>query len=98
MGRLLAVAATSGKEVGGITVSLPILSEKRESTAGQRDHAVGSVFAAMDVKHGAVCVDVGDLEVEPFVEAQPAGIDRGEVDPVVKGRGAFDNPMDLFAA
>jgi len=98
VGCLFAVAAASGKEVGGIAVSLPIIPQEQEGAVGQRDHAIGSAFAAMDVEHGAVGVDISDLEVKPLVEAQSAGIDRGKVDPVMKGRGALDDPVDLIVA
>ena len=79
-------------------MSEPVLTQQMEGGLGQRDVAVLGAFAAVDMDHHALAVDIGDFEMAGFVKTQAAGVDGGEKDVV---REVFDlgqNASDLFDA
>lgn len=45
-----------------------------------------------------VAVDIGDLQGPAFGEAQPAGVDRGETDPMAEHVDTGQGASDLLAA
>jgi hypothetical protein len=73
-----ATATGSGENPDGVAVSFPVLAEQVQGRTGQRQVAILAPFAAMDVDQLAGAVDVADLEVRAFLQAQAAGVDRGE--------------------
>jgi hypothetical protein len=62
----------------------------------KRDVAVLSPLAMSDVDAHAHSVDVSDLQVGPFLEAQPTGIDGGETYAIARQFEVRQNGSDLF--
>jgi len=52
----------------------------------------------MDVNEFAGTVHVADLEVSAFLQAQAAGIDRGETSPIAKQSDLRENLSHFFPA
>jgi hypothetical protein len=73
----------------------PIGAEQPEGLGGQRDIAIFSALAAVDMDLEALAIDIGDLEVEGFMEPQAQAIDGGKVNLVVEGSGGGEEPLDL---
>ena len=44
----------------------------------------------------ALCVDIGSLKVEGFVESQAQAVDGGEVDLIVQGCSGLEETSDFF--
>ncbi len=59
---------------------------------GQRHVAILGPFPVPHVHHHAVTVDVSDLQVHAFVQAQTAGIDRAQADPIARATYDPQNP------
>ena len=96
--RRLMAPADRGKEEFGVAVSAPVLPEEAQRGAGEGDVAILGPLAAMDVDHHAGAVDVGDFQVEAFLQPEPAGIDRGEKGGVVDRADTAQRPADLLDA
>jgi hypothetical protein len=73
-----AAASRSGENPDGIAVSLPVLTQQLQGRVREGDVTILAAFAAMDVNQAASAVNVADLEVSAFLQAQSAGIDGGE--------------------
>jgi len=78
-------------------VSLPELSEEFQGPAREWDIAV-LVALASDMEEHAVAVDIGDLEGSAFGQAQTAGIDGGEANPMSEHVDAGEGSSDLLEA
>ncbi len=52
----------------------------------------------MDVNEHSLGVDIGDLQVQRFLETEPAGVDRRKESVVVEGSDMSQNPEDLGLA
>ena len=72
--------------------------EDGQGRAWQRDEAVFGAFAPMHVDHHALAVDVGDLQILRFLQAQAAGVDRGQKGAVVRRPDAAQDRPHLLAA
>ena len=81
----LAAVAFGGKEQGRMTMGFPLLAQEEQSALGQGNVAILITFAAADVEELALGIDVGDLEIQTFAEAQPSGVDGVEADAMVQG-------------
>jgi hypothetical protein len=81
-----------------MVVGEPIASEQIEGGWGQRDVAVLGPFSAVDMDHHAGGIDIGDFEVEAFVESETAGIDGGEIGVILEGMDLGQNTSDFFRA
>ncbi len=64
----------------------------------QWDEAILEAFPAVDVQHHPLAVDIGDLQMLGFLQAQTAGIDGGEEGVVMRGAYAAQEPPDFFTA
>ena len=64
----------------------------------QRDIAVLGAFAAMDMDHHALAVDIGDFEIQGFMKSQTAGVHGRKIDVVVEGFDVSQNASDFFDA
>ena len=60
----------------GLRWVLPVLAQQLQRALRQRDIAIFGALAVADVNHHAGAVDVGDLQMGSFLQAQAAGIDR----------------------
>jgi len=89
-------AATGSREEPlRMAMGLPELSQKFKSPPGQRDVAILVPLAA-DVQEQAVAVDIGNLQGPAFGQAQPAGVDRGQADPMAEHVDARQSSTDLL--
>ena len=65
-------ASTKGREEKtGMAVGEPIAAQQLKSRLGQRDVAILGALAAVDMDHHALTIDIGDFEMESFVESRP---------------------------
>ena len=86
-------AVTFGREEPlPMTMSLPLFSEQLEGALRQRDITVGIAFAGADVQEHALGIDVPDLEIQPFAQAQAARVDGAEANAMIEG---FDLGQNL---
>ena len=96
-GSALSVATLGWEEQTGMTMGLPGLAQQFQSALGQGDVTVSVAFAASDVSEHAFGVDVADLQVDAFAQAQAAGIDGHQTHLVVQGGDAGQHPAHLFS-
>jgi hypothetical protein len=94
----ITVSAKSWEEEAGVTVGGPIASEQLESGKGERDIAILGPLATVDMDHHAGGIDIGDFEMETFVESQAAGIDGGKIGIILEGFDLGKNGSDFFTA
>jgi len=71
------------EEPNRIAMGDPILAQHFQDGFWQGNIAVFSAFPMADVQQEAVAVDVGDLQVQSFLQAQPTSIDRVQAGSVV---------------
>jgi hypothetical protein len=95
-GTLFLIASGGRKEPGFVPVCCPVGSEQRQGLFGQGDVTVFSALASVDMDDHTLRVDVGNLQVEGFVEAETQTINSGEVDLIVQGSGGVEEPPDFF--
>ena len=91
-------SAKSREEEAGVTVGGPIASEQLEGGKGERDVAILGALPPVDMDHHAGGIDIGDFEVETFMESQAAGIDGGEIGVILEGFDLGKNGSDFFDA
>ncbi len=77
-GRLRVILAFGGKDPLFIAMSLVVLSEDLKRCLWQRDHSILGSLSTMNVDQHAIGVDIGDLEMESFLEPKSQGIDDEE--------------------
>jgi len=94
----ITASAKSREEEAGVTVGGPIASEQLESGKGERDVAILGPLATVDMDHHAGGIDIGDFEMETFVESQAAGIDGGKIGVILEGFDLDKNTSDFFTA
>ena len=73
--RALAAVTFGGKEEDRIAVGFPLLAQEQQGALGQWDVAIPIAFAASDVEKHPFGIDVTDLEIQTFAQAQPTGVD-----------------------
>ena len=76
-GGALSAVALGWKEESLMFMGEPLLAQEFESPFRQGNVAVAIAFASADVQEHAFGVDVGDLQIQTFPQAQAAGIDQG---------------------
>ncbi len=94
----IAVSAKGGEEEARMAVGEPIAAEDLEGGLGERHIAILGSLSTVDMDHHAGGVDIGDFEVEAFVEPQAAGIDGGEIGVILEGFDLGKNASDFFSA
>ena len=62
------------------------------------DEAVFGPFAAVDVQHHPLAVNIGDLQMLGLLQPRAAGVDGGEEGVVVWGSDAAQQAADFFTA
>jgi hypothetical protein len=73
-----AATARGGEDPYGIGVSFPVLAEQEQGGIGEGDVTILAPLAMMDVNELASAIDVADLKVSAFLQAQAAGVESGE--------------------
>ena len=94
-GRSPAVAGFSREQQGGMAMSFPLLAQELESAQRQRHIAIGIALARPNVQEHPFGIDVAHLQAQPFAQAQAAGIDRGQADPMIQGADLAENRARL---
>jgi len=92
------VTAFCGKEQHRIAMLLPILAQQLQRALRQWDIAVFRAFTVADVNHHPGAIDVGDVQIDSFLQPQAAGVNGGEADLVAWQFDASQNLAHLFAA
>jgi hypothetical protein len=73
-----------GKEQGRMTMSFPLLAQEQQRALGQRDVTILIALAPADVQEHALGIDVADLEIQTFPQAQAAGVDGDQADAMIQ--------------
>ena len=81
-----------------MAVGHPIAAEQIEGGWGERDVAILGTLSTVDMDHHAGGIDIGDFEVETFMESQAAGIDGGKIGVILEGFDLGKNASDFFNA
>lgn len=87
-----------GEKQNRIFVGEPIMPKGIKRVVGKRDVTILCPLSSVDVDHHPRRVNIRKLRVQGFKESQPAGVDRGKEDMVVKGGDVVKYPKDLFLA
>src|SRR5262249_51104116 len=66
------------EEPGAWFIPLPILPEQSQQPRREHDTAITPTFPLPDAEHHASTIDIGDLEVAEFLDAQACGIQGSE--------------------
>ena len=93
-----AAVAGAGEEPARVTMSDPVASQHLESAPWQWHVTVFGAFAVTDMKEVSCAVQVCDLEVGTFLEAEAAGVDRGETSLVARQSDVAEDEADLLGA
>jgi len=80
LGQVEVLPAFSWKQPHRIAMRAPVLKQQPERSLRQWHVAVFGAFAMTDVNHYPGTVEVGDLQMRPFLQAQTTGVDGGETD------------------
>src|SRR4029434_1384920 len=92
-------ASTEGREEKtGVAVGEPIAAQQLKRRFGQWDVAILGALATVDMDHHALTIDIGDFEMESFVESEAAGVDGGEIGVVVEGFDVGKKASDFIDA
>ena len=92
----LSVATLGREEQTGMAMGLPGLAQQLQGALRQRNVTVAVAFATADVSEHAFGVDVTDLQVESFAQAQTAGVDGDQANPMVQAGHTTENMAHLF--
>ena len=84
-GGALAGMTLGRKEQRGMTVRFPKLAQEPERALGQRDVAILIALAGADVNEPALGINVAHFQTQGFAQAQAAGINEDQTDPMVQG-------------
>lgn len=90
-GSALAVVAFGGKEQRGMAMALPLLTQEFERALGQGDVAIAIAFGAANVQEPTLGIDVPDFQAQAFPQAQAAGVNEGEANPMIQRRHGQEN-------
>ena len=94
----ITVSAKGGEEEARMTVGNPIAAEQVEGGLGEGHVAIFRALSTVDMDHHAAAIDIGDFEVETFMESQAAGIDGGKIGVILEGFDLGKNASDFFTA
>ena len=95
-GRALAIMSFGRKEPDGIAMAFPERAQMSEGAAGQRHVTVAIAFASANVQKHSPGIDVADLQMQPFTQAQAAGVKSDERDALIQGGDAAKDESHLL--
>ena len=81
-----------------MAVGDPVLAQQQQRTFRQRHVAVLAALAVPHVEHHPVTVNVLHVQVDAFLEAQTAGVDRAQADAVARETQATQDALDFVHA
>jgi len=81
-----------GKEQDGMAVRFPLLAPEQQRALGQWDLAILIPFTGADVQEHALRIDVADLQAKPFPQAQAAGVNGAQTDPMIQRGNSGQDP------
>ena len=76
--------AFGGKEQDRMAVRLPLLAQENQGALWQRDVTVLIALARPDVQEHAFGINVTNLQAQAFPEAQAAGVNRDQGEPMIQ--------------
>src|SRR5437016_9492105 len=91
------VSGDRGEQPTGRVMSEPERAQLFQGPLGQRHETIFVSFAP-DAQEHPLRIDVGNPQEQTFTEAQAAGIDRGQTDPVHRRAHAQENLLDFLPA
>jgi len=95
-GCALATMAFGGKEPDRVVMSSPEGAQMFEGALWQRHVTVAVAFAGADVQEHPARINVGHLQMQPFTQAQTAGVKRDERDAMIQGGDAVEDLAHLL--
>ena len=81
-----------GEEPDWMMMGQPVLAQHLENRLWERHVAVFATLAVADAQQVAFTVDVRNLQVQPFLQTQPTGIERGEACAITRAINAGQDP------
>ena len=90
-GRALAAVAFGRKEQSGMTMSLPLLPQELKRALGHRNVTVAIALAGADVQQHPLGINVADLQAQSFAQAQAAGINGAQANPMIQRADAGED-------
>jgi hypothetical protein len=94
----LAASAKGGEDKTGMAVGEPVAAQELKRRLGQREVAILGALTTVDMDHHALTIDIGDFEMESFVESEAAGVDGEEIGVVVEGFDVGKKASDFIDA
>jgi hypothetical protein len=88
--------AFGGKKPDGIVMSFPERAQMFQGSRRQGHVPVAIAFAGADVEEHPSGIDVGHLQMQPFTQAQPAGVKSDERDALVQSGDAAEDEAHLL--
>jgi hypothetical protein len=73
----------------------PMEAQHGKRQLGERDVAVFVAFATLNVQLHAGTIDLGNLEIDSFPQAQATGVDQVQADPMMGQADQRQNALDL---
>lgn len=83
-GAVAAALALGWKQESGITMGFPLFPQQQESALRQGNVAIIVTLAGANVQEHALRIDVANFQAQPFTQAQAAGIDDGQTNPMIQ--------------
>jgi hypothetical protein len=87
-----------GKQPGPVTMCTPKATQPCQDSIGQGHIAVSVAFALQDVQHFSRPIDLSHLQLCPFLQAQPARVDRTQTNPIPLMSNTRQDLADFFKA
>lgn len=87
----LATVTFGGKDQRWMAMSFPLLAQEQERALGQGDVTVLIALAAANVQEHALRIDVAHLKTQPFTQAQAAGVDGAQTNPMIQSGDSAEN-------
>lgn len=87
----LTAVTLGGEQERGMTMGFPQIPQQMEGAFGQGHVTILIALAGADVQEHAFGIDVADLEPDPFAQAQAAGVDGAEANPMIQDGNLLEN-------
>jgi hypothetical protein len=88
------MTAGGGKEPGVVARGFPVGAQQSEGICRQRDVAGLGTLSPVAMKLEALAIEIGNLEVESFMQPESQTVDSGQVDLMGEGCGSREETPD----
>ena len=84
-----------GKKQRGMTMAFPEFAQELKCALRQGNVTILVAFAGADVEEHALRIDVRDLQARALSQAQAAGVNGGQADPMIQGANQAEDAADF---